>query len=108
MDGLKGGANAAWIGARLCSSARARKSGPEARDAASGAPEGAFATRAFRRALPLLREEGNEGGAPRQTFSGADESRLEKALMILRKTQPGIAGILPGEGRCMFQFSDYP
>ena len=32
-DGLKGGANAAWIGARLCSSVRARKSGPEPRDA---------------------------------------------------------------------------
>ncbi len=33
VDGLKGGANAVRIGARLCSSARARKSGPEARDA---------------------------------------------------------------------------
>ena len=33
VDGLKGGANAAWIGARLCSSARARKSGPEPRNA---------------------------------------------------------------------------
>ncbi len=43
VDGLKGGANAAWIGARLCSSARARKSGPEPRDATGGAPGGARA-----------------------------------------------------------------
>jgi len=54
VDGLKGGANAAWIGARLCSSARARKSGPEPRNA----------TVERRRArLPLTRQVGTSKGA---------------------------------------------
>src|SRR3954468_14746279 len=72
---------------------KARPSGfpeerPERRNATSGAPGGARAghgTRHLSRChryeapngapLPLWREEGNEGGAPRLTFSGADESR---------------------------------
>src|SRR3954463_13723164 len=73
---------------------KARPSGfpeerPERRNATSGAPGGARAgngTRApstkvprLRRSatgapLPLWREEGNEGGAPRLTTQGADES----------------------------------
>src|SRR3954463_11631135 len=77
---------------------KARPSGfpeerPERRNATSGAPGGA---RAARHAAPLkgaivtkrrtalrsliLREEGNEGGAPRLTTQGADESRLQGGL----------------------------
>src|SRR5690349_3852608 len=35
-----------------------------------------FCFRAFRRPSLILREQRREGGAPRQTFSGADEARL--------------------------------
>src|SRR3954468_3213556 len=63
---------------------------PERRNATSGAPGGARAGNGTRHLskvpdqdvapngapLPLWREEGNEGGAPRLTTSGADESRL--------------------------------
>jgi len=89
-DGLKGGANAAWIGARLCSSVRARKSGPEPRDATverreagvpvkrRAAPQGATIRCAIRRSAPLthVRAKGNEGATPRLTNKGGDESRL--------------------------------
>src|SRR4051812_3320812 len=63
---------------------------PERRNATSGAPGSARAGLTARGTsqrcqryvapngapLPLWREEGNEGGAPRPTTSGADESRL--------------------------------
>ena len=89
MDGLKGGANAAWIGARLCSSARARKSGPEPRDATverreARVPKG---TRHLSKVpdqdvapngapLPLWREEGREGAGPAPMTQRAEETRL--------------------------------
>src|SRR3954447_12654790 len=63
---------------------------PERRNATSGAPGSARAGHTARGTshrcqryvapngapLPLWREEGNEGGAPRLATSGADESRL--------------------------------
>src|SRR5262245_27046811 len=74
---------------------KARPSGfpeerPERRNATSGAPGSARAgysargtfpkvpslRSAERRSAPSLEGERNEGGAPRQTISGADESRL--------------------------------
>src|SRR3954470_4370397 len=76
---------------------KARPSGfpeerPERRAATSGAPGGARAGNGTRHLskvpdqdvapngapLPLWREEGNEGGAPRLATSGADESRLHE------------------------------
>src|SRR3954471_13353632 len=77
---------------------KARPSGfpeerPERRNATGGAPEGAPAgntaggtlkgcqtktLRLYRRSPPSLEGEGNEGGAPRLTTSGADESRLHQ------------------------------
>src|SRR3954447_21056893 len=79
---------------RIWSSGPTKKSGGLVKNRHGGAPGGARAghtargtsqgcqTKTLRQTgapLPHLREKGNEGGAPRLTTSGADESRLHFA-----------------------------
>src|SRR3954465_11487185 len=75
---------------------------PERRNATSGAPGGAGGAQTARGTsqrcqryvapngapLPLWREEGNEGGAPRLTTSGADESRLYEGRCLSQSAPP--------------------
>ena len=86
----KGGAIAAWIGARRLVRPDPEER-PEARDATSGAPEGAPAVNAaggrlrkgaqlfcaFRRSAPSFEGARREGAAPAPKLTpGADESHL--------------------------------